>query len=85
MSAGVAPEELKGLGGTTGLLATSIHHEKQNAWSGPGPAAFDFRSMSSLFFKLSCEAQKMLMYPRRCSDNPNSVHARRHPEYYAPR
>ncbi len=49
MSNGVAPEELRGLGGATDLLATSRHHEEQNAWSGPGPAAFDFRSMTFLF------------------------------------
>lgn len=38
-------DALKGLGGTTDLPPTDEVHTKQNAWSGPGPAAFDFRSV----------------------------------------
>ncbi|KAM3074862.1 hypothetical protein ACMFMG_008275 [Clarireedia jacksonii] len=36
--------DLQGLGGTEDISATSEPHQKINAWSGPGPAAFDFRS-----------------------------------------
>ena len=37
-------EDVKGLGGTTDLPPTDEAPTKLNAWSGPGPAAFDFRS-----------------------------------------
>lgn len=37
-------KELNGLGGTTDLPPTDGPHKQQNAWSSPGPAAFDFRS-----------------------------------------
>ncbi|TVY29750.1 Aldolase [Lachnellula hyalina] len=37
-------EDTQGLNGTTDLPPTDEHHTKQNAWSAPGPAAFDFRS-----------------------------------------
>ena len=37
---------MKGLDGTTDLPPMDEIHAKQNAWSGPGPAAFDFRSTS---------------------------------------
>lgn len=37
-------KDMKGLGGTTDLPPTDEVHTKHNAWSGPGPAAFDFRS-----------------------------------------
>jgi len=30
----------------TDVAATNGNHTQQNAWSGPGPAAFDFRSTS---------------------------------------
>ncbi|PQE04349.1 Threonine aldolase protein [Rutstroemia sp. NJR-2017a BBW] len=36
--------DLQGLGGTEDLSPTPEPHHKINAWSGPGPAAFDFRS-----------------------------------------
>lgn len=39
-------DDLKGLGGTTDLPPTSAPHHEINAWSGPGQAAFDFRSTS---------------------------------------
>lgn len=39
-------KDLNGLGGTTDLPPAAGPHTQQNAWSGPGPAAFDFRSMS---------------------------------------
>jgi hypothetical protein len=39
-----AQEETKGLNGTTDLPPADEHHTKVNAWSAPGPAAFDFRS-----------------------------------------
>ncbi|KAH6670590.1 pyridoxal phosphate-dependent transferase [Halenospora varia] len=37
-------EDLNNLGGATDLPPANGNHTKQNAWSGPGPAAFDFRS-----------------------------------------
>ncbi|TVY86615.1 Aldolase [Lachnellula willkommii] len=37
-------EDTEGLNGTTDLPPADEHHTKQNAWSAPGPAAFDFRS-----------------------------------------
>ncbi|KAF8864391.1 hypothetical protein BDZ45DRAFT_614032 [Acephala macrosclerotiorum] len=37
-------KELNGLGGTTDLPPADGPHKQQNAWSAPGPAAFDFRS-----------------------------------------
>ncbi|KAA8573816.1 hypothetical protein EYC84_005372 [Monilinia fructicola] len=37
-------DDLKGLGGTTDLSPTPEPHREINAWSGPGQAAFDFRS-----------------------------------------
>ncbi|KAB8303551.1 hypothetical protein EYC80_004957 [Monilinia laxa] len=37
-------DDLKGLGGTTDLSPTPEPHHEINAWSGPGQAAFDFRS-----------------------------------------
>jgi hypothetical protein len=46
-SQAIKGEEMKGLGGTTDLPSTDEPHTKHNAWSGPGPAAFDFRSTSS--------------------------------------
>lgn len=42
-----AEVETEGLNGTTDLPPADEHHKKVNAWSGPGPAAFDFRSMYS--------------------------------------
>jgi len=44
MSHPLQTEDLKGLNGPSGLEPTPGHHEQINAWSGPGPAAFDFRS-----------------------------------------
>jgi len=41
-----ATEDLKGLNGTIGLPPADGPHKKINAWSAPGPAAFDFRSKS---------------------------------------
>lgn len=47
MSSAVAQDEMVGLGGTTDLPTRNGNHEMpQTAWSGPGPAAFDFRSTS---------------------------------------
>ncbi|KUJ08557.1 uncharacterized protein LY89DRAFT_629746 [Mollisia scopiformis] len=37
-------KDLEGLGGTTDLPPADGPHKQQNAWSTPGPAAFDFRS-----------------------------------------
>jgi hypothetical protein len=45
MSLAEAQEETKGLSGTSDLAPAEENHKKINAWSGPGPAAFDFRSM----------------------------------------
>ena len=42
----IETEDLRGLNGTTGIAPTNEPHRKENAWSGPGPAAFDFRSKS---------------------------------------
>ncbi|EPE31495.1 PLP-dependent transferase [Glarea lozoyensis ATCC 20868] len=44
MSLAEAHEETKGLSGTSDLAPTQEQHKRINAWSGPGPAAFDFRS-----------------------------------------
>lgn len=44
MSSTIDKEDLAGLGGTTDLQVRNGTHTKLNAWSGPGPAAFDFRS-----------------------------------------
>lgn len=38
-------EKVEGLNGTASVPAADGQHIKINAWSGPGPAAFDFRSM----------------------------------------
>jgi threonine aldolase len=43
-TATIQSEDMKGLNGTTGIEATSGEHKERNAWAGPGPAAFDFRS-----------------------------------------
>lgn len=43
-------DEMKGLGGTTDLSPTPEPHHEINAWSGPGQAAFDFRSMNLICF-----------------------------------
>lgn len=40
-------KDLDGLGGTTDLPPADGPHKQQNAWSSPGPAAFDFRSIYS--------------------------------------
>ena len=40
-----AQDQLKGLNGTTDIAPVDGPHSQQNAWSTPGPAAFDFRSM----------------------------------------
>ena len=44
MSTAEAKEGLEGLNGTTGLPPAEESQIKVNAWSAPGPAAFDFRS-----------------------------------------
>ena len=44
MSKRKAQDDLKGLNGTTDLEPADGPLSKLNAWSGPGPAAFDFRS-----------------------------------------
>lgn len=44
MSKRKAQDDLKGLNGATDLEPADGPHSTQNAWSGPGPAAFDFRS-----------------------------------------
>jgi hypothetical protein len=46
MSLAEAQEKTEGLSGTSDLPPAEEQHKKINAWSGPGPAAFDFRSMS---------------------------------------
>jgi hypothetical protein len=44
MMSRVESKEMNGLNGLTGLGPAEGEHNKQNAWAGPGPAAFDFRS-----------------------------------------
>ncbi|RDL38369.1 PLP-dependent transferase [Venustampulla echinocandica] len=44
MTERVTQDDLKGLNGASGLVPTDEPHKKRNAWSAPGPAAFDFRS-----------------------------------------
>lgn len=56
MSLAEAQEETKGLSGTSDLGPTKEQHKKINAWSGPGPAAFDFRSMPNETFLHSTQA-----------------------------
>jgi hypothetical protein len=45
MSTTEAQNGLNGLNGTTGLSPAEASQKQINAWSGPGPAAFDFRSI----------------------------------------
>jgi hypothetical protein len=45
--------DMKGLGGTTDLPPVDATQKKQSAWSGPGQAAFDFRSMHTHHFTTS--------------------------------
>jgi threonine aldolase len=44
MMSRVETKEMNGLNGPTGLEPAEGERKKQNAWAGPGPAAFDFRS-----------------------------------------
>jgi threonine aldolase len=53
MASAIAKEDLIGLGGNEDLPARNGTHTKQNAWSGPGPAAFDFRSTSPTLFSMA--------------------------------
>jgi hypothetical protein len=41
-----AQENVEGLNGTANFPPAGGQYVEINAWSGPGPAAFDFRSMS---------------------------------------
>jgi hypothetical protein len=51
-------ENVEGLNGAINGPPAAAPHTKINAWSGPGPAAFDFRSMlSSLFGPLFASRQ----------------------------
>jgi hypothetical protein len=53
-----AQENVEGLNGATNGPPAAGPHTKINAWSGPGPAAFDFRStFFSLFGPLSASRQ----------------------------
>ncbi|KAG9232714.1 pyridoxal phosphate-dependent transferase [Amylocarpus encephaloides] len=44
MAEGVTKHDVNCLDNTINLPATDEKHKKTNTWSGPGPAAFDFRS-----------------------------------------
>lgn len=65
-------KDLDGLNGTTGTPPAPRPHHEQNAWSGPGPAAFDFRSKYSHHSKLKpniniTQATSSLNQPPPCS------------------
>lgn len=75
-----AKEGSEGLNSTTGLPPAEESQKKVNAWTAPGPAAFDFRS--ELPF-LASEDQ-LLTSNRRCGDYPNSIYVDCHHEYHSP-
>lgn len=75
-------EEMKGLGGTTDLPPADTSHTAQNAWSGPGPAAFDFRSQEPPNSpSLYSQANTDIFSSRRCSNNTYTFDARRDPKH----
>jgi len=80
ISVGRTKEDLTAPGTTTDLQAMDSGHAKQTAWSGPGPAAFDFRSKS--FLLLVRARQRMYANTsRRCGNHPHPLHARCDSEY----
>lgn len=83
MSSKVTQDDLVGLGGTTDLPTRNGNHEMpQTAWSGPGPAAFDFRSTPH---QAPSSKRQRLMQTRRCSDDPHAIYAGSRAEHHSPR
>jgi hypothetical protein len=81
-----AQENVAVVNGATKNPPAAGTYTKINVWSGPGPAAFDFRSMFFSIFGFSLLQDKLILtFSRRCSDYPNPLHARRDPKHNPPR